>query len=196
LDLAEAAAALGRGEVIGFPTDTVYGLAVRPGFESRVYDIKRRPQGMPLILMAASPDQLSGLVEVDRRARWYMDRWWPGPLTLVLPAEAGGTLGVRVPDHPLALELLRLAGPLLTTSANLHGEPPALDAAFASLPGLAGVVDGGRAPGGEPSTVIALLPGSEMTVIREGAISSHLLGDDEHLRSDARRSRVGEFGPA
>ena len=93
-----------------------------------------------------------------------------------------GTLGVRIPDHPLALELLRAAGPLFTTSANRHGEPPALTAEEASrLPGLAGGLDGGRAPGGEPSTVIELLPGKEMTVIREGAISSHLLGDDEHI---------------
>jgi L-threonylcarbamoyladenylate synthase len=182
VDLAAAVAALERGEVIAFPTDTVYGLAVRPGFESRVYEVKRRPEGMPLILMVATPAQLSGLVEVDRRARWYMERWWPGPLTLVLPAVGGGTLGVRVPDHPLALDLLSAAGPLMTTSANLHGEPPALDASEAArLDGLAGVVDGGRVLGGEPSTVISLLPGQEVTVIREGAISSHLLGDDEHL---------------
>jgi len=182
VDLTAAVAALARGDVIGFPTDTVYGLAVRPGFESRVYAVKKRPEGMPLIVMVASPSQLSGLVEVDRRARWYMERWWPGPLTLVLPVVGGGTLGVRVPDHPLALELLRAAGPLQTTSANLHGEPPALTASEASrLPGLAGVLDGGPVLGGEPSTVISLMPGEEMTVIREGAISSHLLGDDEHL---------------
>lgn len=182
MDLAGAVAALGRGELIAFPTDTVYGLAVRPGSERLVYAAKGRPERMPLILMAASPAQLEGHVEVDGRARWYMERWWPGPLTLVLPAVGGGTLGVRVPDHPLALELLRLAGPLLTTSANRHGEPPALEASeVPALPGLAGVLDGGRAPGGEPSTVISLLPGLELTVIREGAISSHLLGDDEHL---------------
>jgi L-threonylcarbamoyladenylate synthase len=136
---------------------------------------------MPLILMVAEPSQAEAFVTVDRRARWYMERWWPGPLTLVLPA-GEGTLGVRVPDDPLALELLRAAGPLLTTSANRHGEPPAMTAEEAArLPGLAGVLDGGRAPGGEPSTVISLLPGKEMTVIREGAISSHLLGDDEHI---------------
>jgi len=181
VDLAVAVAALERGEVIAFPTDTVYGLAVRPGSEARVYEVKGRPREMPLILMAAVADQLSGMVEVDRRARWYMERWWPGPLTLVLPRAGGGTLGVRIPDHPLALELLRAAGPLLTTSANRHGEPPALEASQAAVPGVAVVLDGGRAPGGEPSTVISLLPGQEMTVIREGAISSHLLGDDEHL---------------
>jgi L-threonylcarbamoyladenylate synthase len=182
VDVAEAAAALARGGVVAFPTDTVYGLAARPGFEAGVYAAKGRPEELPLILMVASPEQLDGMVEVERRARWYMERWWPGPLTLVLPRVGGGTLGVRIPDHPLALELLVAAGPLLTTSANRHGEPPALEASEASrLPGLAGVLDGGRAPGGEPSTVISLLPGQEMTVIREGAISSHLLGDDEHL---------------
>jgi L-threonylcarbamoyladenylate synthase len=183
VDLAEAVAALRRGGVIGFSTDTVYGLAVLPGGEAKVHQIKGRPADLPLILMVARFADLDALVAVDRRARWYMDRWWPGPLTLVLPAVAGGgTLGVRLPDHPLALELLRAAGPLFTTSANRHGEPPALTAAEAALvPGLAGVLDGGRAPGGEPSTVISLLPGQEMTVIREGAISSHLLGDDEHL---------------
>jgi L-threonylcarbamoyladenylate synthase len=179
VDLEQAVAALRAGGVVGFPTDTVYGLAVLPGGEGKVHALKGRPTDLPLILMVAEPSQAEAYVTVDRRARWYMERWWPGPLTLVLPA-GEGTLGVRVPDHPLALELLRAAGPLLTTSANRHGEPPAMTAEEASrLPGLAGVLDGGRAPGGEPSTVIALLPGKEMTVIREGAISSHLLGDDK-----------------
>jgi L-threonylcarbamoyladenylate synthase len=184
VDLAGAVAALRAGDVIGFPTDTVYGLAVLPGGEGRIHEIKARPADLPLILMLAEPSQAAAFVTVDHRSRWYMERWWPGPLTLVLPAQdkGVGTLGVRIPDHPLALELLRAAGPLFTTSANRHGEPPALTAEEAArLPGLAGVLDGGRVPGGEPSTVIALLPGMEMTVIREGAISSHLLGDDEHL---------------
>lgn len=181
MDVASAVAALRAGGVIAFPTDTVYGLAVLPGGEGKVHEIKGRPADLPLILMVAEPSQVEAFVNVDRRARWYMDRWWPGPLTLVLPA-GEGTLGVRIPDHPLALELLRAAGPVFTTSANRHGEPPALTAEEASrLPGLAGGLDGGRAPGGEPSTVIELLPGKEMTVIREGAISSHLLGDDEHI---------------
>jgi L-threonylcarbamoyladenylate synthase len=182
VDVAAAVAALRAGGVVAFPTDTVYGLAVLPGFSAAAHAVKGRPQEMPLILMVAKFPQLDEFVAVDSRARWYMDRWWPGPLTLVLPAVAGGTLGVRVPDHPLALELLRAAGPLLTTSANRHGDPPALRAEEAArLPGLAGVLDGGRVLAGEPSTVISLLPGQEMTVIREGAISSHLLGDDEHL---------------
>ncbi|TMD50962.1 MAG: L-threonylcarbamoyladenylate synthase [Chloroflexi bacterium] len=180
LDLGETVAALRNGGVVAIPTDTVYGLAVLPGGESKVYALKGRPDQLPLILMVAEAVAAEAYVDVDRRARAYMERWWPGPLTIVLPA-GEGTLGVRIPDHPLALELLRAAGPLLTTSANRHGEPPALTAEEAGrLPGLAGVLDGGTAPGGEPSTVISLLPGRELTIIREGAISSHLLGD-EHI---------------
>lgn len=181
MDIDEAAAALAAGGVVAFPTDTVYGLAVKPGGEGTLYEVKGRPPELPLILMVATPEQAEAFVDVDRRARWYMERWWPGPLTLVLPAEQG-SLGVRIPDHPVALALLRAAGPLMTSSANRHGHPPATTATeAAALPGLAGVVDGGPAGGGEPSTVISLQPGRELVVIREGAISSHLLGDDEHI---------------
>ena len=144
MDVAAAVAALRAGGVIAFPTDTVYGLAVLPGGEAKVHEIKGRPAELPLILMVAEPSQAEAFVTVDRRARWYMERWWPGPLTLVLPT-GEGTLGVRIPDHPLALELLRAAGPLFTTSANRHREPPAMSAEEASrLAGLAGVLDGGR----------------------------------------------------
>ena len=117
MDLAAAVAALRAGGVIAFPTDTVYGLAVLPGGAEKVQALKGRPANLPLILMVAEPSQAEAFVSIDRRARWYMERWWPGPLTLVLPA-GEGTLGVRIPDHPLALELLRAAGPLLTTSGS------------------------------------------------------------------------------
>jgi L-threonylcarbamoyladenylate synthase len=171
----EAVAALAGGQVVGFPTDTVYGLAVKPGYEERVYEIKRRPRGMPLILMAATAGELAAHVELDAAARAYAERWWPGPLTLVLPALAGGTLGVRIPDHAVALDLLRAAGPLLTTSANLHGEPDALTADEAGrLAGLAGVIDGGRVPGGTPSTVLSLAAEAP-EVLREGAIPAREL---------------------
>ena len=169
MDVAEAAAALAEGGVVAFPTDTVYGLGVAPGGEARIYEIKGRPAELPLILMVIDAEQARGIVEIDDRAWGFVERWWPGPLTLVLPA-GDGTLGVRVPDHPLALELLRAAGPLLTSSANRHGEPAALTAEEAArLPGLAGVVDGGRAPGGVPSTVLDLT-GPRPRVVREGAI--------------------------
>jgi L-threonylcarbamoyladenylate synthase len=175
LTVAEAAAALARGEVVAFPTDTVYGLAVRPGAEERVYAIKDRPRGLPLILMAASIEELERFAMFDERARELAGRWWPGPLTLVLPAVEDGTLGVRIPDHPTAIDLLRAAGPVLTTSANRHGEPDALTAdAAGRLAGLAGVIDGGPVPGGTPSTVLSLAS-AEPEVLREGAVPTREL---------------------
>jgi L-threonylcarbamoyladenylate synthase len=179
VDVAEAAAALRAGEVVGFPTDTVYGLAASAfdlGAAARIYEIKGRPAGMPLILMVASPAEVERWALVDARARALMERWWPGGLTLVLRTPDRSTLGIRIPDHPLALDLLRAAGPLLTTSANRHGEPPAMTAAeAAALPGLAGVLDGGRAPGALPSTLLDLTE-EEPRVLREGAVpASELL---------------------
>jgi L-threonylcarbamoyladenylate synthase len=178
--LTRAAQLLRGGGVIAFPTDTVYGLAAAADDEvarKRIYRIKGRPVGLPLILMVASESQLEGWVHVDSRAEALVRRWWPGPLTLILHAKGGGTLGVRIPKHKVALELLRAAGPLMTTSANLHGKDPAMTAQEAGvLPGLSAVLDGGVAPGGTASTVLDLT-GPEVHVLREGAIPApDLLG--------------------
>ena len=168
-----AAQLLRGGGVVAFPTDTVYGLAAAADDElaqKRIYAIKDRPPGMPLILMVAAESQLDGWVHLDSRAEGVIRRWWPGPLTVILHASGGGTLGVRIPNHEIALELLRAAGPLMTTSANIHDEEPAMTADEAArLPGLAAVIDGGRAPGGTASTVVDLT-GPEMHILREGAI--------------------------
>lgn len=175
-----AAQLLRSGAVVAFPTDTVYGLGASADDEvaqKRIYTIKGRPVGMPLILMVAAESQLEGLVHVDSRAEAYIRKWWPGPLTVILHATGGRTLGVRIPKHKVALELLRHAGPLMTTSANLHGEEPAMSAEEAgSLNGVMAVVDGGVASGGTASTVLDLT-GPEPHVLREGAIpSAELLG--------------------
>jgi L-threonylcarbamoyladenylate synthase len=175
-----AAQLLRGGAVVAFPTDTVYGLGASADDEvaqKRVYQIKGRPVGMPLILMVAAESQLEGLVHVDSRAESYMRKWWPGPLTLILHANGGGTLGVRIPKHKVALALLRHAGPLMTTSANLHGMDPAMNAEEAStLGGVMAVVDGGVAPGGTASSVLDLT-GPEPHILREGAIPTpELLG--------------------
>ena len=116
--LQRAAQLLRSGAVVAFPTDTVYGLGASADDEvaqRRIYQIKGRPVGLPLILMVAAVSQLEGLVHVDSRAEEMMRKWWPGPLTLILYAFGGGTLGVRIPKHKVALALLRHAGPLLTT---------------------------------------------------------------------------------
>jgi L-threonylcarbamoyladenylate synthase len=178
--LTRAAQLIRGGGVVAFPTDTVYGLGAAADDEvatKRIYRIKGRPVGLPLILMVAAESQLEGWVHLDSRAEAYIRRWWPGPLTLILHAMGGGTLGVRIPKHKVALDLLRAAGPLMTTSANLHGKDPAMTAEEAgALPGVIGVLDGGAAPGGTASTVLDLT-GPEPHVLREGAIlAPELLG--------------------
>jgi len=178
--LRRAAQMLRSGGVLAFPTDTVYGLGASADDElaqKRIYQVKGRPVGLPLILMVAAESQLEGYVHVDSRSEAMMRRWWPGPLTLILHARGGGTLGVRIPKHKVALDLLRHAGPLMTTSANLHGREPAMNAGEAgALQGVMAVLDGGTAPGGTASTVLDLT-GPEPHVLREGAIPApELLG--------------------
>lgn len=182
--LGRAVGHLRRGEVVGFPTDTVYGLAALAWDEravARVFEIKGRPRSQPLILMFSEPAQAGRVAEVGERERACMARWWPGPLTLVLRARPGlrpplvsgepPTVGVRVPDHPVALALLRAAeAPLATTSANRSGRPPAMTAEEAArLEGLAAVLDGGRAPGGVASTLLDL-SGLEPRLLRAGPV--------------------------
>ena len=178
------------GEVIGFPTDTVYGLAALATHERavrRVFEVKGRSLSQPLILMVAEPEQLEGWAHVDDRARAYMRRWWPGPLTLVLPAVDGvgppltsatrpRTIAARIPNHEVALALLRAAGePLATTSANRSGEPAALTPLESAwVEGLAAVLDGGRAPGAVPSTLLDV-SSDEPRVLRSGPVPAEAL---------------------
>jgi L-threonylcarbamoyladenylate synthase len=188
--LGRAAHLLRMGDVVGFPTDTVYGLAAlaRHGRAvRRVFEVKGRSFSQPLILMVADPEQLAGWAEVDERAMGYMRRWWPGPLTLVLRAAEGvgppltgrsrpRTIAVRIPDHEVALALLRQVGEALaTTSANRSGEPPALTPLESAwVPGLAAVVDGGRAPGTVPSTLLDI-SGERPRVLRQGPVPEESL---------------------
>lgn len=188
--VARAAELLRAGLIVGFPTDTVYGLAALASHERavrRVYAVKGRSLSQPLVVMVADPQLVAELAEVGPLERSYMERFWPGPLTLVLrsrghlrpPLVAGepAAVGVRVPDHPLALALLREVGaPLATTSANRSGEPPALTPVEAAwLGGLAAVLDGGRAPGGVASTVLDL-SGPLPRILRPGPITVAQLG--------------------
>jgi L-threonylcarbamoyladenylate synthase len=134
----DAAEALRRGELVVFPTDTVYGLAARPDdpvATARCFDAKRRPHGLSLPILAASVEAARAVARFDDRADRVASALWPGALTLILPRtetsapwELGAnadSIGVRVPRHPLALALLELTGPLAVTSANLSGRPPA-----------------------------------------------------------------------
>src|SRR5438105_13460875 len=120
--LQRAAKLLRSGAVVAFPTDTVYGLGASFDDEvarKRIYQIKGRPVGLPLILMVAGESQLEGLVHVDSRAEAMIRKWWPGPLTVVPDAVGGGTVRVRMPKHKVARGLHRQAGPRIATRPNL-----------------------------------------------------------------------------
>ena len=160
LSLDDAVAALERGEVVGVPTDTVYGLVALPQFKDRLYEVKGRPRSLELPILIAHADE----ADLEPAAARLAADFWPGKLTLVVD----GT-GFRVPDHPIPRELCRTVGRLASTSANLHGQPPLTTASeVGALAGIAGVVAGGVCDG-PPSTVVALEDG-KLRLIREGAI--------------------------
>jgi L-threonylcarbamoyladenylate synthase len=184
-DVAEAAAALRRGSLVVYPTETFYGLgalATHPEALARLGAAKLRPAGKPLPLVAADEAMAFGLwAAVPPEARVLATAFWPGPLTLVTaaapglpgPVTLGGAVGVRVPGYELARELCRLAGgPVISTSANPSGGPaPAsveeLDPALLSRVDL--VLDGGATPGGLPSTVVQVGEGGPR-LLRAGAV--------------------------
>jgi len=180
----EAARMIRDGFVVAYPTDTLYGLAVDPRNAyavQRLYALKGRAETSALTVIAADIAQarLAGALTppAERLAR----DWWPGPLTIVVPADtvlapaalAGGhTVGIRVPAHAVAVELAREAGFCITaTSANRSGSTACSvpDAVRAALPDLDAIVDAGPARGGEPSTIVGAFD-RDVTLIRQGAV--------------------------
>jgi tRNA threonylcarbamoyl adenosine modification protein (Sua5/YciO/YrdC/YwlC family) len=182
--IARAVALLRRGGVVGIPTDTVYGIGADPFDEiavTRLYEIKGRDEAKAIAILAADVTQAEAVARLSGPARELAERYWPGPLTLVLPRAAGAprslgdperdTVGVRVPGHPVALGLLRAAGPLSVTSANRSGEPPVSgsDEAVETLGDLVDLYLPGRSGGGEASTVVDVT-GAELRVLRQGPV--------------------------
>ncbi len=202
VSLPDLIAGIATGQAVAsFPTDTVPALAVRPDCADRLFAIKQRSPDKPLILMAGEVDDLWAYVAgtVAERAVWRdMARsYWPGAVTLVLPAsdrvppalnpQNPSTIGIRVPNHALARAILRQTGPLATTSANLSGQPTllSLDEVIQQFPGVLtltseelGTLDGslGAVPAsgaivtsGTPSTVLRWTENG-WTILRQGAV--------------------------
>lgn len=185
IDLAPYVEALKRGEVVAFPTESSYGLAVDARSRAaldRLFALKEREPGKPPPLLVDGAQMLTQLVtHVPPRAQKLAERYWPGPLTLVLPARADlpeplvldGGVGARKSPHPLADRLCaQLGAPITATSANLSGTPPAMTAeevrnAFGDR---VLVLDGGPAGGGKPSTVVRVADDGTLTILRAGAI--------------------------
>jgi L-threonylcarbamoyladenylate synthase len=182
--IAQAAKRLRAGAVIAFPTDTLYAVAARaadPVAVARLYDVKERPAGQPMVWLVLDREQVERFADVSAAAAELMARYWPGPLTLVLPARVrsdGPTIAVRAPDHDVALALLRALGePVASSSANPAGRPPPVDAdqVIAGLgEQLDIVLDGGPCRIGQPSTILDL-SGATPRILREGAIPADAL---------------------
>jgi L-threonylcarbamoyladenylate synthase len=183
--LSEALKTWKSGGLVAFPTDTVYGLGA-PAFDGRavqgIYIAKDRPAEKAIPLLIAEGGDLDTVAaHVPLMARRLAARFWPGPLTVVTPkratlpraVSATGTVGVRVPDHEVARALLRAAGPLAVSSANLSNQASPCNAqeVFAQLNGRIDlIVDGGSTPGGQASTVVDCT-GPQPVILRAGPVT-------------------------
>ena len=179
-----AARALRSGQIVGIPTDTVYGLAVDPfnaAAAGRLFAAKRRPSDVGIAVLVAGEDQTGSLAPpLPPVASVLVERFWPGALTLVVPRRPDvavhigavqATVGLRCPDHAGVLALCQAAGPLATTSANLHGQPTLTTAASVADTfgdSVAVLLDGGTCAG-SPSTVVDCT-GTQARLLREGRI--------------------------
>jgi L-threonylcarbamoyladenylate synthase len=185
ISMAALIVAARSGHLISFPTDTVPALAALPAAAIAIYRAKHRPPEKPLILMAADPEQLWPFAQGSRQDRqvWQQmaERHWPGAVTLVLPASDrvpgtinanGHTIGLRIPQWPLAQNILQQTGPLVTTSINHSHQPPLvlLEEIQVQFPDVfmpqAWPLPSSDPP--TPSTVIAWTAGEEWTMLRQG----------------------------
>ena len=176
---------LRSGSVVGIPTDTLPGLACLPDHALRIWALKQRPAEKPLILMADSPTELMDCARSACRqdALDLASEYWPGPLTMVLPAiqdgvvqrlnPNGSTVGLRIPHCATTRDLLRRSGPLATSSANLSGAPSSLSAedVASAFPELALLGPGPwPQPSGQASTVLEWLAPGRWRILRAGAV--------------------------
>jgi L-threonylcarbamoyladenylate synthase len=185
-----AAFAVSTGELVVLPTDTVYGLGADAFDSTAVADllrVKGRGRDMPVPVLVGSWTTIDGLVSiVDSRTRDLIEAFWPGGLTLVVNhapsltwdlGESGGTVAVRMPLHPVAIELLEETGPLAVSSANRHGQPAAQTAAEARAQlgdDVAVYLEDGQVQGGVASTIVDVT-GGRPRILRLGAIDAEAL---------------------
>jgi tRNA threonylcarbamoyl adenosine modification protein (Sua5/YciO/YrdC/YwlC family) len=184
VNLEAAVTAVREQKVIGLPTDTVYGIGADPLSEQavgRLYELKGRPENKPVGLLVASVEQAESIGMIDGIAADLAAAHWPGALTLVVTPKViladwvgdahRKTVGLRVPDLPIALELLAATGPLAVTSANRAGDPESMndDEARAVFGDQVGVYVEGRSPGGQASTVVDVT-GRQLVVLRQGPV--------------------------
>jgi L-threonylcarbamoyladenylate synthase len=187
--LAEVHEVVSSGGLVVYPTETVYGLGADPfdvAAVKRVFKVKRRPASMPISMAVPTPEALWFYGVFDEHVKEFCEKHMPGPITILLRATSlappsllskGRLLGLRVPDHPVAVQLLRMYSPLTATSANRHGHrPPTTCAEAVNQLGkdVDIYIDSGPCRYGQESTVVDL-SGRETSIIRRGALSEQAL---------------------
>ena len=186
-DIGHAAAIMANGGIIAYPTETVYGvgaLAMDVGAVRRVFMVKRRPESMPLSIAVSSIEMMRSIAEIERLE--FIMRFLPGPVTVILKKKpiipdmltaGSGYVGIRFPDHPVALNLIERTGPVVSTSANLHGKPDPVSAGEVTID-VEYVLDGGRSKYAGPSTIVDL---HQYTIVRKGIMYEEVR---DHMRRD------------
>lgn len=193
-DISRAVECLNNGDIIAFPTETVYGIAADAANKQaieKIYCIKKRSGKLPLQIMVASFEEAKKIGIFNKNAEFLAQKYWPGPLTIVVERlapcplakninENNATIGIRIPDHTIALKLLQQYGkPIAVSSANISGMAnitTATEVADCFGDSLAVIIDGGiSSEAGLPSTVVDCTK-NELRILREGAITAKDLG--------------------
>jgi len=180
-----AAEEISLGNLVVYPTETVYGIGAdifNQGAVKKLFQVKRRPFDMALSVAVSDRKMMESVAVLDDNADKLIKAFLPGPLTIIIKKQpevpdivtsSSQKVGIRIPDHPLALELLKRTGPMVATSANIHSHPDSVEvnAAIDDFgAAVSAYIDCGRCTLGKPSTIVWLENG-EIEIIRQGAIS-------------------------
>jgi L-threonylcarbamoyladenylate synthase len=190
-DLKEVTDVIKNGELIVYPSETVYGIGADIFNEAamkKVFLAKHRPFDMPLSVGVADKKMASKIAEIDENAAKLIDTFMPGPLTIIVRKKKcvpdivtsnSQKVGIRIPDHPAAVQIMRKVGPIVATSANLHSKPDAVKMEEAKRDlgsAISAYVNDGPCPLGKPSTIVWMMDG-EIEIIRQGAITKKQIED-------------------
>jgi L-threonylcarbamoyladenylate synthase len=190
-DIEKAAKVIGDGGIVVYPTETVYGLGADPFSKEsimKVFEAKGRSKAMPLSVAVRDFKDAGRIGVVNKAAKALASKFMPGPITIIIEKSEGlpyeltsglGTIGIRVPDHPIAIKLIGLAGPITATSANISGQesPRSYREASAQMSGRVGLIlDGGACKVGKESTIVDVSKEGTFSIVREGAIGKDMIG--------------------
>jgi L-threonylcarbamoyladenylate synthase len=190
-DLKEVVAFVKKGEVIVYPSETVYGIGANIFDEAavkKVFLAKHRPFDMPLSVGVADKKMAKTIAFIDEYAEKLIDRFMPGPLTIIVRKKAvvpdmvtsnSHKVGIRIPDHTVAMQIIKATGPIVATSANVHSKPDAVRMEEAKNDlgdAVSAYIDSGPCTLGKPSTIVWLMDG-EVEIVRQGAITKKQIED-------------------